>query len=1457
MNRSTLHDTTAERDACGIGFVARADGQASREVMELLLEGLCRVRHRGATAADRKTGDGAGLLFPIPTVLRPQPEAGLAMVFIREDSARGRLEAACRAEGLEPLGWREVPIDVDALGTEARASLPTIEQLVFARSERLYEERAEWAAYRARRRMGPDSGAYIASMSFQLITYKALTAADELQHFYLDLARPDLEVPLGIFHQRFSTNTAPSWERAQPFRMLCHNGEINAIQGNVNWMRAREGNFGSADDELYHPVLDVEGSDSAMLDNALEFLAHGGRDIRHGLSMLIPPAWERDQEMDPDVRDFYRYHAGLIEPWDGPAGVVFTDGQAVCASLDRNGLRPLRFAVTDDGLVACTSEAGAVVFVGHGRVRRGKLGPGQMLSVDPARGIEFDEAIKKRLATRQPYSVWVSEGLVRGSNGQPAPVPDDDLLQTQIRFGYTREELTMFLRPIGQAGHDPTYSMGDDTALTPLAGRGRPLYHYLKQRFAQVTNPPIDHLRELFVMSTRVVLGSRAPLFADGPEVAGGIELESFFLFPSALEQLSAVPIDATMAPSESLEEACHRIAYEAEDAVRAGAGMLLISDTRADRAPIPMLLALGTAHQRLVRTELRTKATLLVDTNEAREVHHFACLLGYGAEAICPRLALGTLAQLAAQDKIGADRPSPEEAQLRFKRAIEDGVLKVMSKMGISDIASYQGAQIFDAIGLAEDVVRLAFTGTPCPVGGVSFEDLEHEIRDRMRAAEAEKPRLENPGYYKWRKGGEPHETTGDVVDSLHDLLAAHALQKAVADGDGITVEPAAWAQYEKFAALVNDREPMELRDLLELVPASAPVPLEEVEPVEAIVKRFSGGAMSHGALSAEAHETIAVALNRLGAKANTGEGGEAPERYRDERNSPIKQIASGRFGVTPEYAAHAAELQIKIAQGSKPGEGGQLPGHKVSVEIARLRHTVPGVALISPPPHHDIYSIEDLAQLIFDLKQVNPTAAISVKLVAESGVGVVAAGVAKALADVVHVSGADGGTGASPLTSIKNAGVAWELGLAETQQALVANGLRGRVLLRVDGGFKTGRDVLVAALLGADEVSFGTALLLAEGCLMVRSCHVGTCPVGIATQKPELRAKYAGTPEMVMQYLVFVAEETRRLLASLGLRTFADAVGRGDRLRQRVTHNPRADVLDLGPLIADLRVAPGDPLSFVEDPHIEPVGSELGRQLAADAEPALNGPHKLELNYAIGNVDRTVGARLGGSIGRRYGDSPPPGTITARFRGVAGQSFGAFLTDGVELQLTGEANDYVGKAMGGGRIVIRPPDDDAGAPVLVGNTVLYGATGGELFCAGSAGERFCVRNSGAIAVVEGTGDHPCEYMTGGTVAIFGPYGFNLGAGMTGGQVFLYDPSNRIDQHLNSQLVAATRLGHDESETLRELVQRHTQLTGSELGDRLLRAFSDAAPKFWRVAPKDEVARIESAAEGTIAGRP
>ncbi|MGH3010864.1 MAG: glutamate synthase large subunit, partial [Gaiellaceae bacterium] len=1237
-----------------------------------------------------------------------------------------------------------MPVAPEALGDEARACLPQIEQLVFLPPPALDEDELELRAYRARRRTEGVAGAYVASLSFRTVTYKALCAADHLADFYADLRDPGLAVPFGIFHQRFSTNTAPTWERAQPFRLLCHNGEINAVRGNVNWMRARAGRLGFDDPLLDASPLDESGSDSAILDNALEVIVRGGRDLRHAIAMLIPESWERNPVMPEEIRDFYRYHAGLLEPWDGPAGIVFTDGRVVGATLDRNGLRPLRYAVVEGGLVACASEAGAVPLPEGGPVVRGKLGPNQMLLVEPGRGVEASPGVKLDLARRRPYGQWLAEGIRRVEPGEPVVPPEEHLVPRQVRAGYTREELSLVLRPVGASGHDPVSSMGDDTALPPLAGRARPLASYFRQSFAQVTNPAIDHLRERLVMSLRTLLGAQAPLLSEGPEAAQLLELESFFVYPSALQELDGTVLDATFEEAEGLAAACDRLAREAVEAVAGGAELILLSDRRreGERAPVPALLVTGAVHQRLVADGLRTLASLLVESDEPRETHHFATLLGYGADAICPTLALETMAALAAGDRIGGDHPSPAQAQERFREAVEDGILKVMSKMGISDVSSYRGAQIFEAVGLAQEVIDVAFVGTRSPLGGIGFEELEEEALARVRAAQQTAPKLENPGYVKFRKGGEPHATTPEVVSALQEVRAAHHLRNAVQRED--------WGLYERFSGLVNGRSPLEPRDLLELVPAGPPVPLHEVEPVSDVVRRFSGGAMSLGALSAEAHELIGTALARIGAKANTGEGGEDRERFRAESNSAIKQVASGRFGVTPEYAAFAEELQIKIAQGSKPGEGGQLPGHKVTAEIARMRHTQPGVALISPPPHHDIYSIEDLAQLIFDLRQVNPEAAVSVKLVAEAGVGIVAAGVVKALADVVHIAGADGGTGASPLTSIKNAGVPWELGLAETQQALVASGLRGRVRVRVDGGFKTGRDVVVASLLGADEVSFGTALLIAEGCLLVRTCHMDTCPVGIATQRPELRAKFEATPEMVETYLLLVAEETRRLLASLGLRSVEEAVGRVELLRLKVAGDPRADALDLSPLLGR---AGDEPARYTGERGTIAGGSELGRRLLEDAAPALADSRLVELSYAIGNGDRTVGARLGGRIGREFGLGPPPGRVRARFTGVAGQSFGAFLAAGVELDLLGEANDYVGKGMSGGRIVVRPPADDAGDPCLVGNTVLYGATGGELFCAGSAGERLAVRNSGAVAVVEGAGDHTCEYMTSGTV--------------------------------------------------------------------------------------------------------
>jgi glutamate synthase (ferredoxin) len=1498
--RAPLYDARLhERDACGIGFVADLHGRPSRTMVEHALCGLERLRHRGAVAADARTGDGAGLLLPIDQEFYATPSGvegrlGLAMVFLPADrdlakAAMVAVEQALAAEGLDLERWRTVPVDPEALGDEARASMPAIEQAVF-RAPGVDAEEAERRCLRAGRHAVADAHAagaslYLASCSTRTVTYKALCAADQLAAFYADLADERLRAPFAIFHQRYSTNTTPSWERAQPFRFLCHNGEINTLDGNRAWMRAREGSLGAGElagldgtdpEELLRPVLDPDGSDSAMLDNAVELLVRGGRDVRHALAMLVPAAVEHDPDASDELRDFYRYHACLTEPWDGPAGLVFTDGRLVGATLDRNGLRPLRYEVCEDGLVVCASEVGVVDLAGHGTVRRGRLGPGQMLCVDPNAGLQTDADIKQALAGRRPWSDWLATHLRAARSGEPMPAPEEDLTAAQVAFGFTRELISTVLRPMATGGKEPTASMGDDTPPAPLAATQRPVSHFLRQRFAQVTNPPIDHLRERHVLSKRTLLGPRAPLLAELPEAARLLELETFLLTPDGVEQLleaavepgsaavepaAALPfaarvLDATWPVEEGpagLRAACRRLGDEAEGAVREGAGLLVIRDQApaggSARAPVPALLAIGAVQHRLVRTGLATAASLVADTCEPVDAHHAAALLGYGTGAICPRLGLATAAGLARDGDAAA-------AQASYLHAVEEGVFKVMSKMGISTLDSYRGAQIFEAVGLDAEVVGVCFAGTASPLGGIGFDELGSDVLTRLRAAASEAARLENPGWFKHRPGGEYHATNPEVMQALHHTVredadmrgskrGAHLLQQAVKGGT--------FERYQHFAKLVNERRPAALRDLLEVSPAGPPVPLEEVEPAEGILRRFSTAAMSLGSLSPEAHESLAMALNRVGGRSNSGEGGEDPARLGTERGSAIKQVASGRFGVTPEYLASAVELQIKIAQGSKPGEGGQLPGHKVSPYIAKLRHTQPGVALISPPPHHDIYSIEDLAQLVFDLKQANPGADVTVKLVAEAGVGTVAAGVVKSLADVVTISGADGGTGASPLSSIKHAGSPWELGLAETQQALRVNGLRSRVRVRVDGGLKTGRDVLLAALLGADEYGFGTAALLAEGCLMVRTCHQDNCPVGIATQREDLRAKFTGTPEMVVHYLEFVAEELRLLLASLGLRSLDEAIGRVELLRQRPACDPRADKLDLAPLL-DPGEGAGEhaPRRFVAPDPSHAIRSALGDQVTGDAIGGLEAGDLVYLRYPIANTDRSVGARLGVAIAARYGSRPPAGRARIEFAGTAGQSFGAFLAAGVELRLEGAANDYVGKGMGGGRLVIRPPAGDAGDPVLLGNTVLYGATGGELFCAGRAGERFAVRNSGATAVVEGTGDHCCEYMTGGTVVVLGPVGRNLGAGMTGGEVFLYDRGERVPERLNGELVLARRPDDLELVRLRELIVTHAELTGSAAAAAALAGWDRAAGSFWRVAPRDEVAAIERAHEGT-----
>ncbi len=1562
--RDHARSSRVERDACGIGFVAEADGRPSRRVVDLALEGLAGVSHRGAVAADGLSGDGAGLLVAMPHafVARVAAEArgsaagagtgsearpvegriGVLTLFADAADAAARAEAVGHVEravagaGLELFAWREVPIDEEQLGAVARAERPAVLQAFVTRAVDHAAgspdgtdadgglDAAERRVWRARLRaedLGRAAGVrlYVAGASFRTLVYKALVTSDRLGRCYPDLRAPDFVAPHAVFHSRFSTNTHPSWERAQPFRTLCHNGEINTLAGNERHLAAR-GDLGTEAVGLgspaeLGPIVDPFDSDSGKLDSVVELLVHGGRDVRHAVAMLVPEAWEGRDDLPPGVEDFFRYHSCLTEPWDGPAGLVFTDGRTVGAALDRNGLRPLRWQVTGDGLVVCSSEAGAVPVEGHGEVRRGRLGPGQMMAVDPASGgIQHDVAIKTWLAGRAPYGTWVRDGLRPGPAGSPiVPDADDDsLVAAQVTFGVSKEEVAMVLKPIASEGKEPTFAMGDDTPFAAVATKRRPAFDYLRQRFAQVSNPAIDHLRERAVTSLRTLVGPRSPLLGEEAEAAHLLEFPTAVVYPDAVGRLldperspfPAATLDGTFEASDGpggLRAAVERLAGEAVDAVAGGAGLLVVTDAGAgpERVPVPSLLAAGAVHHALVAAGDRHRASIVVDSGDARDTHALACLIGFGADLVCPRLALATVAALADDEQLGG--VDAFAAQDNLCRGLEDGLLKIMAKMGIATLDGYRGAQIFEVLGLAPEVVELCLRGTASPVPGIGFTELGEDLLAwHGEAYGSGEPALDEPGIVRFRKrAGEYHGHHPDVIAALHESVgltepaaaaagerafthltvtaappagpdgdggadshdddchpdpaetrAAHFLQAAVRTGDADL--------YRRFSEMVAARPTTELHDLLEPVPAGEPIPVDDVEPVTSITRRFSTGAMSHGSISAEAHETLAVAMNMVGGKSNCGEGGEDPDRFRTrgaavDRNSRIKQIASGRFGVTPQYCAFADELQIKIAQGSKPGEGGQLPGHKVTAEIARLRHTQPGVGLISPPPHHDIYSIEDLAQLVYDLKQVNPLADVSVKLVAESGVGTIAAGVAKALADVVQISGHNGGTGASPLSSIKHAGMPWELGLAETQRVLVDQGLRGRVRVRVDGGLLTGQHVVMAALLGADEFSFGTGALLAEGCIMVRACHRDTCPTGIATQRPNLRAKFAGTPEGVASYMLFVAEEVRTLLASLGLRSIDEAVGRVDLIRRRTVGERHADALDLSVLFEAPDADPGEPRSFRAAVPVQRPRSRLDETLLADAFRALWDGEDQELDYEITNADRSVGASLGGAIGLEWGDRVPPATVTARFTGSAGQSFGAFVSDGMHLVLTGEANDYLGKGMGGGRIVVKAPPGDAGEPVLAGNTVLYGSTGGQVFVAGRVGERCAVRNSGALAVVEGTGDHACEYMTGGTVVILGSVGRNLGAGMTGGQAFVWDPDGRLEGRLNRQLVESSRLGERDEPELRYTVEMHAALTGSERARALLGDWEAARGAFRRVAPVDEVGRADRASQGAL----
>ena len=1411
-----LYDPAHEHDACGTGFVASIDGAPSHHIVQWAVQCVCNVTHRGALSADAKTGDGAGILTQIPQPLFAKVLKGLkaapvaagdlavGVIFLPQEAttrakAQRIVEQLLEARQLGLIGWREVPVDPSALGDKALKTQPSIQHVLMSRPASISTEDFERQLFLTRRRIEKAwereslAGCYIPSFSSRTIVYKGLLVAPQLSLFYRDLSDPDYTSAIAVFHQRYSTNTFPNWFLAQPFRFLGHNGEINTLQGNRNWMAAREPELSSRrwGRELHElfPIVQPGGSDSMSLDNVLELHLMSGRDILHAMMMLVPDAWQGMAEMDPQVKAFHQYHALLAEPWDGPAALAFSDGVIVGAALDRNGLRPARYWVTNDRIVIMASEVGVVELDPSRVIEKGRLGPGHVLAVDTKRKrLLKDAEIKREYASSHPHSEWVERSLVpierilNGAIADEVVVEPHSLTRHQIAFGYTDEELLMIIEPVVKTGKEPVFSMGDDTPLSVLSTKAKSLFTYFKQLFAQVTNPPIDPIREELVMSLNTILGARPNPLEEGPAAKRMLLTKSPLLLPqefSTIRSLRQSDLKATTIPTHfdvakgaaGLRPAVKRICEQAVKAVDGGATILVLSDRGVDasKAAIPSLLATAAVHHHLIRAGRRMKASLVVEAGDVHEVHQFACLIGYGASAVYPYLAYQTIKGLEIAGRLG--ELTFDAAIAQFRKGIDQGILKIMSKMGISTVGSYRGAQIFEALGLAKELIDECFPGTPSRIGGITFEHLAEEVLTWQREAfQAAGPlHLDPGGFYKYRRDGEYHAFNPEMV---------RYLQQSIKTGDYDT--------YKKFAEAVNHRPPTALRDLLEVKPLGAPVPIDEVEPIEAITRRFATASISYGALSLEAHETLAIAMNRIGGKSGSGEGGEDPARYHPtdphmNRSSAIKQVASGRFGVTPEYLMSARELEIKMAQGSKPGEGGQLPGHKVSQDIARVRHTIPGISLISPPPHHDIYSIEDLAQLIYDLKMINPTARVNVKLVAEAGVGTIAAGVAKAHSDTVLISGHDGGTGASPLSSIKNAGLPWELGLAETQQTLRLNGLRGKVLLRADGGMKTGRDILFAAVFGAEEYGFGTAAVVATGCVMTRQCHLNTCPVGVATQDPKLRARFTGTPEMVVNYLRFVAQELREYLAALGVRKLDELIGRTELLTRRELPAlpPKAQTVTLDFLMQTVGEGPRI--------HTQPRNDwendqPLDNQLIADATSALEGRGPVKLSYPIRNIHRTVGARLAGEIARRYGDKGlPTATIDVTLRGVAGQSFGAFAIAGMRLTLIGEANDYVGKGMAGGELIIRPPDESPFVwhkNTIIGNTCLYGATGGVLYAAGRAGERFGVRNSGAMAVVEGLGDHGCEYMTGGIVLILGETGRNFGAGMTGGRAYVLDRS-------------------------------------------------------------------------------
>ena len=1482
--RHGLYDPQFEHDACGVGFVANTNGQASHDIVKKGIDILLNLVHRGACGCDPLTGDGAGILIQVPdpffrreceasdVELPPAGKYAVGCVFLPRDKHDRRrcmhiLEDKIFGTGQRLIGWRDVRVNENALGPMAKASAPIIKQVLIGSTEddeatferKLFVIR-KWAERTVRESNMQGRGSFfIPSLSSRTIVYKGLLLAEQLAGFYTELTDPAMVSALAMVHQRFSTNTFPTWELAQPFRTLAHNGEINTVRGNAAWMSAREQLF---DEEVFGedvrqilPIITPGGSDSAQLDNVVELLLHGGRSLPHVMMMLVPEAWQNDDQMSQRKRDFYEYHSCLVEPWDGPAALAFTDGKRIGGILDRNGLRPARWTVTKDGLVVLASETGVLDIPPENVERKGRLEPGRMFLVDTESGrIVEDEELKDEIAHRKPYGKWLRENKIALSEIEVSPPTatrreQASLVHRQKMFGYTEEDLRMLIAPMAEKGEEATGSMGTDTPLAVLSDEPQLLFNYFKQHFAQVTNPAIDPIREELVMSLKQYIGGESALLLELPDHAQMLELERPVLTNMELAKLRETHLQQVRQPptlkmlypvadgGAGLKAALDELCRQASEAVHEGQSLIILSDrgSNAEYAPVPSLLGIGAVHHHLMRNGTRMRIGIIVEAGDAREVHHLCLLVGYGAGAVNPYLAFESIEQLVDSSAYPGIKDS-ETARKKYLKALDKGLLKVMSKMGISTVQSYHGAQMFEAIGLSPEVIDRYFTGTASRISGIDLDVIAEECKRRHDKAYPKttqaSPLLDLGGQYHYRAQGERHLWNPTTVAKLQHAVRAEDAKS-----------------YKEYSDAINNAPggPITLRSLWELVPSATPVPLEEVEPASEIVKRFATGAMSFGSISAEAHENLAIAMNRIGGKSNTGEGGEREERFAREpngdwRRSAIKQVASARFGVTTYYLVNADELQIKVAQGAKPGEGGQLPGHKVDAIIAKTRHSTPGVTLISPPPHHDIYSIEDLAQLIFDLKMTNPRARISVKLVAEAGVGTVAAGVAKAHADVILIAGHDGGTGASPLTSIKHAGVPWELGIAETHQVLVKNDLRSRVILQADGQMRTGRDVVIAALLGAEEFGFATAPLVASGCIMMRKCHLNTCPVGIATQDPVLRAKFSGKPEHVIRFMFYVADEVREWMAKLGFRTINDMIGHTDRLKVRKTGTGwKTERLDFSDMLAPAEARPGVGI-FKCIPQDHGLEAALDHQLIELCKPALERKEAVRISMPIRNVHRTVGAMLSGEVARRYGkESLPEGTITLSFQGSAGQSFGAFVTDGIELELEGDANDYVGKGLAGGIISVRAPRTAtfrAEENILIGNVAMYGATTGKAFFAGRAGERFGVRNSGATAVVEGVGDHCCEYMTGGRMLVLGRTGRNFAAGMSGGFAYVFDETGDFDQRVNKGMVELEALSPEDAAFVAALMEEHRDRTGSRRAAALLADWEKTLTHMVKVVP-------------------